>query len=114
MLLDATIGPAEILKQYYNLFPMEDITMKMHWEETHIKYSFIYFFSKKMEQYKSLGAPCIKSTTAKKNLKYEAQILFKTLLFLQFLKKYFLKFQLLNKLPAPAGADFASSCLKEA
>ena len=33
ILLDAAIGPEDILKKYYNLLPMEDITMKMHWKQ---------------------------------------------------------------------------------
>ena len=33
ILLDAAIGPEDVLKKYHNLLPIEDITMKMHWKQ---------------------------------------------------------------------------------
>lgn len=33
ILLAAAIRPEDILKKYYHLLPMEDITMKMHWKQ---------------------------------------------------------------------------------
>ena len=33
ILLDAALGTEDVLKKYYNLLPMEDITIKMHWKQ---------------------------------------------------------------------------------